>query len=112
MCFKANQYTSHSGSVNLYRHIKRRVRCSLMGTIQGEPGPSRKQVAHKLSGAKGIFLGPTRVPRPQLEPNSAHSYRQYHSGCLYKQGRRHEVRPSLGPTVENSYLVLRETGDS
>ena len=102
-----------SCSANFYRRIKRRVGRSLRGVhCKGNLVPSRKQVTHKLSGTKGSLSGPERFLRPLLEPNSAHSHRQHHSGCLCKQGRRHEIGPSVYPTVENPDLVLRETGDS
>ena len=35
-----------------------------------------------------------------------------HSGCQYKQERRHEVGPLVCPTMENPDLMLQETGDS
>ena len=38
--------------------------------------------------------------------------RQHHSGVVYKQGRRHEVRPTLCPFVENLDWVYQETSDS
>ena len=40
------------------------------------------------------------------------SNRQHHSGCLHKQGRRHQVGPTVCPSVENPDLVFQETGDS
>ena len=44
--------------------------------------------------------------------DSSRGNRQHHSGGIYKQGRRHEVRPSLCPTVENLDLVFPETSDA
>ena len=84
-------------STNLQRPIKRRVECSLGGThCKGNLFPSRKQTAHKLSETKGGLSGPKEVPRPLLEPNSAHSYRQHHSGCLHKQGGGMKSGPLCG----------------
>ena len=40
------------------------------------------------------------------------TYRQYYSGSLHKQGRRHEVGPTVCPTVENLDLVFPATSDS
>ena len=40
------------------------------------------------------------------------SNRQHHSGCLCKQGRRHEVRSTVCLTVENPDVVFLETSDS
>ena len=56
-------------SANLYRCIKRRVGRSLRGThCKGTLlDPSRKQVAHQLSGTEGGLSGYKRVPRPLLE---------------------------------------------
>ena len=40
------------------------------------------------------------------------SNRQLHSSVIHKQGRRHEVGPTLCPTMENLDLVYQETSDS
>ena len=69
-------------------------------TARGNLVPSRKQVAHKLPGAKGSLSGPKRVPRHLIEQHSSHSYRQHHSGCLHKQRGGDEVRPSVCPSVD------------
>ena len=74
-------------SANLYRLIKRRVGHSLKRAhCKGNLVPSRKQVAHNLSGTKGSLSGLKRVPRPLLEQHSSQGYRQHHSGCIHKQG--------------------------
>ena len=44
--------------------------------------------------------------------NGSDSNRQYHSSGLHQQGGRHEVGPTLCPTLENLDLVYRETSDS
>ena len=68
-----------SCSPNFYRCI------NIRGTYcKGNLVPSRQLVAHKLYGTKGGLLGPKKVPRPLLEPNRSHSYRQHHSGRLHK----------------------------
>ena len=93
---------TQSCSANLYRHIKRRVRFSLRGALcKGNLVPSRKQVAYKLPGTKSGLSGPKRVSRPLPEQHSSHSYRKYHkySGSLYKQEKRHDVRPTVCPTI-------------
>ena len=74
--------------------------------------PSRKQVAHKLSATKGSLLGPKRVSRPLLREDHSFGNRQHQSGCLHKQGRRHEIGLTLCPSVENPDLVFQETGNS
>ena len=78
---------SQTCAANLYRCTKKGENC------KGKLVPSRKQDANKLSGTKCGLLCPERVPRPLLEPYSTHSYRQQHSGCLRKQGRKHKVGP-------------------
>ena len=98
---------------NLYRRIKRRVGCSLRRAhCKGNLVPSRKPVAHKLSGTKSSFSSLKIVPGPLSEQVSAHSHRQHHSGCIYKQGRQDEVGPPVCPAVENPHLVHQETGNS
>ena len=44
--------------------------------------------------------------------NGSGSNRQHHSSGLHQQGGRHEVGPTLCPTLENLDLVHRETSDS
>ena len=44
--------------------------------------------------------------------DSSCSNRQYHSGIVYKQGRRLEVGSALRPFVENLDLVYQESSDS
>ena len=100
-------------SASLYRRIKRRVGRSLKrihgkGLLVG----SGKQVAHKLSGTKSSLPCSKRVPKSLRRQNSSGSNRQYYSGSLHKQGRRHEVGPALCPTVENLDLVLPTSSDS
>ena len=60
---------------------------------------------------KAVFLA-LRVPRPLREQDSSCSNRQHYSSVIYKQGRRHEVGPTLCPAVENLDLVYPETSDS
>ena len=87
--------------------------CSLGGThCKRNLVPARKQVAHKLKATKSSFSGSKRVQRPLPRQDNSCSNRQHHSGCLHKQGRRHEVRPTVWPAVENLDLVSQETGDS
>ena len=45
------------------------------------------------------------------QPNSPSGHRQYHCSGLHKQRRRHEVGPSLCPTVENLDLVFPATSN-
>ena len=58
-------------SANLYRHIKRRVECSLKRIhCKRVLVTTRKQFPHKLSGTKSSFSSPERVPRPLYRQDS------------------------------------------
>ena len=56
-------------------------------------------------GLSAVFLALKRVPRPLLKQDSTCSNRQHHSSVIRKQGRRHEVGPTLCLTMENLDLV-------
>ena len=100
-------------SANLYRRIKRRVGLSLKRVhCQRNLVPARKQTTHKLPGAKSSLSGLTRVPRPICGQIGSNSNRQHHGSVLHQQGKRHEVGPTVCPTLENLDLVHRETSDS
>ena len=68
--------------------------------------------AHKLPRTQSGVSGPQRVPKSLCRQNSSSGNRQYYGGHLHKQRRRHEVRPTLRPTVENLDLVFPATSDS
>ena len=100
-------------AANFYRRIKRRVgrslkrvHCKRILVCAG------KQAAHKLSGTQSSSSSLKRVPRSLCGQNSSGSNRQYYSGSLHKQGRRHEVGPPLRPSVENLDLVFPATSNS
>ena len=100
-------------SASLYRRIKRRVGRSLKRAhCKRNLVPSRKQAAYQSSRTQGSVLSLKRVPRPLHKEDSSCSNRQYHSGIVYKQGRRHEVGSALRPFVENLDLVYQESSDS
>ena len=89
-------------SANIYIHIKRRVWGSLRRAhCKRKLVPSRKQATDKLSGTKISLSSLKIVSRSLLRQDSTCSYQQHHSGVIYKQGRRHEVGPTLCPTMEN-----------
>ena len=46
-----------------------------------------------------------------FKQNCTRTNRQHHSCCLHKQGRRHEVGPTVCTIVVNSDLVLNKSGD-
>ena len=100
-------------SANIYRRIKRRVGCSLKRThCKRVLVTPRKQAAYKLSGAKSSLSSFERVPRSLLRQDSTGGNQQHYSSVIHKQGRRHEVGPTLCPTVENLYLGYQEASDS
>ena len=74
--------------------------------------PSRKQAAYKLPRTESSLSGPEGVLRPLLRQDCSCSNRKHHSGVIHKQGRRHEVRVTVCPSVENTDLVFQKTGDS
>ena len=81
-------------SADIYRHIKRRVGCSLKQThCKGNLVPSRKQVAYKPFGTKGSLSGPKRVQRPLFKQHSLGGHKQHNSGCLYQQRWGMELGP-------------------
>ena len=98
---------------NIYQCIKRRVGRSLKQThCKRVMVPTRKQAAHKLSGTKSSLSSTERVPRPLQRQNSTCGNRQHYSSVLHKQRRRHEVGPSVCPTMENLDLVHQTPGNS
>ena len=100
-------------SANIYRRINRRVGRSLrQAHCKRNLVPSGKQAAYKLYRTKSSLSGFKRVPRPLLKQGSTCSNQQHHSSVIHKQGRRHEVGPTLCPTMENLDLVYQETSDS
>ena len=104
---------SKTCSANIYRHIQRRVGRSLKRAhCKGNLVPSRKQAAHKSFRAKSSLSSSKRVSKPLLQQDSATSYRQHISGCLYQQRRGDEIGLSVCPTVENTVLVYQETSNS
>ena len=113
-CVTRSTITSNKTcSANIYRRIKRRVGCSLKRThckrfLVG----TGKQSTHKLSGIEGSVPSLKGVPRSLCRQDSSSSNRQYYSGSLHKQGRRHEVGPSVCPTLENLNLVLPATSNA
>ena len=100
-------------SGNLYRRIDRRVGGSLKRThCKRSLVPSRKQAAYQLPRTQGNLSSLKRVPRPLPIQDSTCSNRQHHSGFIHKQGRRHEVGPTLCFTMENLDLVHQKSSNS
>ena len=113
-CASRSTITPHKAcSANVYRRIKRRLgRSFKRAHCKGVLVSSGKQAAHKLLGTESSLFGFERVPRPLHRQNSPSGHRQYHSGGLHKQRRRHEVGPTVCPTVENLDMVFPKTSDS
>ena len=100
-------------TASLYRRIKRRVGSSFkQAHCQRNLVPSGKQAAYKLFGTKSSLFSHESVQRPLQRQDNSCSNRQHHSGVIHKQGRSHEVVPTLCPTVENLDLLFQETSDS
>ena len=96
-----------------YRFIKSRVGHSLKQThCRRHLVPSGKQVAYQLPRTQGGLSSLTRVPRPLHAQDSTCRDRQHHSGVIHKQGRRHEVGPTLCFTMENLDLVRQKSSNS
>ena len=96
-----------------YRFIKSRVGCSLKRThCRRNLVPPGKQVAYQLPGTQGSLSSLTRVPRPLYTQDSTCRDRQHHSGVIHKQGRRHEVGPTLCFTMENLDLGRQKSNNS
>ena len=113
-CASRSTITPHKAcSANVYRRIKRRLgrsfkRAHCKGFLVG----SGKQTAHKLLGTESSLFGFKRVPRSLHRQNSPSGHRQYNSGGLHKQRRRHEVGSTVCPSMENLDLVFPKTSDS
>ena len=104
---------SKTCSADIYRRIKRRVGRSLKRVhCKRDLVGASKQTAHKLSRTQSGLPGPQRVSKPLCRQNGSGGNRQHYGGSLHKQGRRHEVGPTVCPTMENLDLVLPETSDS
>ena len=96
-----------------YRFIKSRVGCSLKRMhCRRHLVPSGKQVAYQLPRTQGNLSSLTRVPRPLHTQDSTCRDRQHHSGVIHKQGRRHEVGPTLCLSMENLDLMRQKSSNS
>ena len=83
-----------------------------MNALQEEPGSSRKQAAYQLPRTQGSLSSHKRVPRPVPTQDGTCRNRQHHSGVIHKQGRRHEVGPTLCFTMGNLDLVHQKSSNS
>ena len=106
MSLQANHYTQIKHDLQILQIHQSRVGCSLKRThCRRHLVPPGKQVAYQLPGTPGSLPSLIRVPRPLYAQYSNCRYRQHHSGVIHKQGKRHEVGPTLCFTMENLDLV-------
>ena len=98
---------------NLYRHLKRRLGCSL-GQLYNKRRlvSTRKPPSHKLPRTKSGLAGLKKVPAPCTREGSADCHRQYHRCGLHQQGGRYGVRLTLCPSLAAPVLVQPEAGCS
>ena len=80
-----------------------------LGAHLGEHTARGKQAAYKLSRIQSSVSSLKRISGPLFRQDSSCSSRQHHSCIIHKQGRRHEVGPTLCPVVENLDLVYQKT---
>ena len=95
----------------VYRRLKRRLGHSLKRThCKRRLVAPRKGVTHKYFGAEGGIFSLKKVPKSLSKQCHSDSHRQHHSGGLCKQGRRHEIRTSVCPSLEDYDLVCQKSG--
>ena len=58
------------------------------------------------------LVGESQIPSGLSPAYTGSSENSVNSSVIHKQGRRHEARPTLCPTIENLDLVYQETRDS
>ena len=99
----------------LYRHLKRRLGCSLIASLyKGSVVRQGKKATHKCYRAGGSFFGASNVQGPVSKPNGVGCYRQLNSSSLHKHTRRnspggdvhspvadHDLVPSLPDNIKN-----------
>ena len=90
----------------LYRHLKRRLGCSLGSKFyKGSVVRPRKKATHKHSRVEGGLPGPSKLQGPVPEPNSVSCNGQLNSGSLHKQTRRNSLIRDVGSSVEDHDMV-------
>ena len=93
-------------SANLYRRIKRRVgRPVKQAHFKRNLVPPREQASYKLLELKISVSSLKGISGPLFRQDSSCGNRQHHSGVIHKQGRRHEVGPTLCPVMKNLDLM-------
>ena len=90
----------------LYRHLKRRLGCSLRSKFyQGSVVRPGKRATHKRPRVEGGLTGPSKFQGPVPEPNSSSCNRQLNSGSLHKQTRRNSLSRDVRSPMEDHDMV-------
>ena len=96
-CLDRTSFTSfESCRLNLYRHLKRRLGCSLRRLhSKRHLVSSRKSSSHKLPGTKSCLTSLEKIPALSTRKSSSSCHRKHHGCGIHQQGRRYEVRLTL-----------------
>ena len=112
MSLQANHYTQIKHDVQILQIHQKQGGCSLKRThCRRLLVPPGKQVAYQLPRTQGSLSSITRAPRRLFTRDSTCRDRQHHSGVIHKQGRRHEVGPTLCFTMENLDVVRQKSSN-
>ena len=110
MFFKASPYTPSSMLCKSVQTLQKNIGVHLgEHTAKGIWSLQECKLHINYLKPKAVFLA---LKEFQYLGLSQVATEKYHSGCLHKQGRSHEVRRFVYPSLENPGLVLQETGDS
>ena len=91
---------------DLYRRIKQRLGCTFRRLYRKRClVSSQKQTTYQFPGIESSFVGPKEVRTPLPGSSGSSCHRQYYSGGLHKQRRRHAFRIPLCSPVETPVLV-------
>ena len=90
----------------LYRHLKRRLGCSLRASLyKWSVVRQGKKTTHKCSRAEGRFSSPSKVQVLVSKPNGVGCYGQLNSSSLHKQIRRNPLYGDVRSPMEDHDLV-------
>ena len=95
---------------NLYRHLKRRLGCSLRRLHNKRHlVSSRKPSSCKYLGTKSCLASPKKIPTLGTGESRSSCNRQHYSCGIHQQEGRYEVRLTLCPSMTSPLLVQSET---
>ena len=89
---------------NLYRRLKRRLRCSLRRLHSKQHLVSSRKPSCKFPGTKSCIAIPKKIPTLSSGKSCSSCHRQHYSG-IHQQGGRYEVRLTLCPSMGTTGLV-------